>query len=226
MSWGLGDALAGSVLVFVVPSVVVSVVLVVTGRDDLEGVSLAATALLQVPLWVGLGGIPLLVSRRKGLRTLAADFGLAMRWSDVPIGLATGLGAQLALGVVVQVVYRAVGVDVEEVGASAEELAAEAHGALGVVLLVLIVALAAPVLEELFYRGLWLRALERRWGTAVAVGGSALVFAALHLLAYDLLPLFGFGLLAGTLTVRTGRLGAAICAHVAFNLTAVVALLA
>jgi membrane protease YdiL (CAAX protease family) len=84
----------------------------------------------------------------------------------------------------------------------------------------------APVVEELFYRGLLLRSMERRWGTAVAVVGSSVVFALVHFQPYDLLPLALAGLLFGTLRARSGRLGPGIWAHVAFNLTAIISLLA
>lgn len=224
--WGMGDALAGTLLTIVVPAVVVLPVLVATGREQLGGIPLWAVALLQVPLWAGLLGAPLWSSFAKGRRSLAADFGLRMRWSDVPVGLGAGLGAQVVLLVVITALYRAVGVDLDKVGTSAQELTASATDVLGVVLLVAIVAVAAPVFEELFYRGLWLRAVERRWGTAWAVMLSSLVFGAIHFQIYDFPALVGFGVVAALLTVRTGRLGPAIWAHVAFNLTAVVSLLA
>jgi membrane protease YdiL (CAAX protease family) len=224
--WGMGDALLGTLLTIVVPAVVVLPVLAATGRDELTGVPLWAVALLQVPLWAGLLGAPLWSSFAKGRRSLTADFGLRMRWSDVPLGLAAGLGAQLVLLVVITALYRAFGIDLDKVGTSAQELTAGATDVVGVVLLVAIVAVAAPLFEELFYRGLWLRAVERRWGSAWAVVVSSLVFGAIHFQIYDTPALVGFGVVAALLTVRTGRLGPAIWAHVAFNLTAVVSLLA
>ena len=77
-----------------------------------------------------------------------------------------------------------------------------------------------------FYRGFWLRAVERRAGQVAAVIGSSLLFGAIHFQLYDLPALAGFGAILALLTVRTGRLGPAIWAHVAFNITAVVGLLA
>lgn len=224
--WGMGDAVAGTLLAILVPGLVVVAVLAASGRSDLDGLSLGATALLQVPLWAGLLGAPLWCTYGKGRRSLAADFGLRMRWSDVPLGVATGLGAQIALAVVVALLYQVLGVDLDKVGTSAEALTSSATDVVGVVLLVAIVAVAAPLVEELFYRGLWLRAVERRWGTTLAVVMSSLLFGSIHFQPYDMPALVGFGLVAGVLTVRTGRLGPAIWAHVAFNLSAVVSLLA
>jgi len=223
--WGMGDGLLGILLTIVVPTLVASTVLVATGRDSLAGLSLSGVALLQIPLWAGLLGAPLWATFLKGRRSLALDFGLRARWLDVPLGLAVGFATQLALVVLIALVYPVLDIDPERVGTSAEELTSSATDPLGVVLLVALVALAAPLFEELFYRGLWLRAVERRWGTAWAVVTSSLIFGLIHFQLYDLPALVAFGLVAAVLTVRTGRLGPAIFAHVAFNLTAVISLL-
>jgi membrane protease YdiL (CAAX protease family) len=148
-----------------------------------------------------------------------------MRWTDIPLGIAVGLTAQFALGLVVTVFYELVGIDAEEVGKTAEALTDTATDAIGVVLLILVVAVAAPVFEELFWRGLWLRSLERRYGAFIAVVASGVLFGAIHFQPYDFPALAGFGIVAAVLTMVTGRLGAAIWAHVAFNTTAVISLL-
>lgn len=224
--WGVGDAVIGLSLTLLVPLVVGSVILVATGRESFDGLSLTGVALLQIPLWAGLLGAPLWSSYAKGNRSLKVDFGLAMRWRDIPLGLAAGFATQLVLVVLISALYPLLGIDPDQVGTRAEELTSSATDTLGVVLLVAIVAVAAPLFEELFYRGLWLRAVERRWGTGWAVVTSSLVFGLIHLQVYDLPALISFGLVAAVLTVRSGRLGPAIWAHVAFNLTAVVSLLA
>lgn len=224
--WGMGDAALGQLLALVVPTVVVVAVLAVTGREDLEDIPLWGTALLQVPLWAGLLGAPLWATYLKGRRSPAADFGLRTTPMDVPVGVLVGFVGQVVLLLLLSLVYRLLGIDLDKVGETAEELTEGATNAVGVVLLVLIVGLAAPVFEELFYRGLWLRSIERRAGTGAAVIGSSVLFGVVHFEPYDLPALIGFGLIAAVLTVRTGRLGPAIWAHVAFNLTAVVGLLA
>lgn len=224
--WGLGDAIAGLAVTLLAPVVVIIAVLAVAGRQDLEDIPLWATALLQVPLWAGLLGAPVLASWTKGRASLAADFGLKMRWTDIPLGLVVGFVGQFALLIVLGLVYQLLGIDTDRVGETAEALTGRAKDAVGVALLILVVAIGAPLLEELFYRGLWLRALARRWGTAWAVILSSLLFGLVHLQLYDFPALAGFGAITAVLTVRSGRLGPAIWAHVAFNVTAVVSLLA
>ena len=53
---------------------------------------------------------------------------------------------------------------------------------------------------------------------------SSAVFAAVHFQALQFAGLFVFGLVAALLTVRSGRLGPAIWAHIGFNLTTVTVL--
>lgn len=223
--WGLGDALLGLALTIVVPAIVGAIALGAVGVEEGRQLALWAVALLQIPLWVGLLGAPLWATYKKGRSSLISDFGLSMQWIDIPIGLATGLGAQFFIGLVLQWFYKALGVDADKVGQTAKDLTEQATDPVGVVLLLIVVVLAAPVLEELFYRGLWLKSLERKWGTGWAVGLSAVLFGAIHFQPYDFPALATVGLLASLLTVRFGRLGPAIWMHVAFNLTAVSILL-
>ena len=86
------------------------------------------------------------------------------------------------------------------------------------VVLFLIIVVLAPVIEELFFRGLLLRALERRFGSGWAIAGSSGLFGLSHVQGIQLPALVMFGAIAAWLTVRSGgRLGPAIFAHIGFN---------
>lgn len=224
--WGMGDAAVGIVASLVLSVVGVGIALGMSERETTDDLPLWSTALLNIPLWAGLLGAVLYASHRKGTGSLRDDFGLSMRVLDVPLGLGAGILGQLVIVLVTVPVYKLLGVDTDEIGQTAEDLADRAVTAPDVVVLVLMVVLIAPLIEELFHRGLVLRSMERRWGTGLAVAASSLLFATLHFQWYDLLPLGIAGLLFALLRVRSGRLGPAIWAHVAFNLTAVVSLLA
>ena len=224
--WGIGDAVTGLLLSLLLSVLVSSVALGVVGEDDFGDLPLWGTALLQVPLWIALLGVPLATTALKGRRSLRRDFGFAMRWTDVPVGLALGLGLQLVLGIILQVLYPLFGLDLDRVGDSAKELTADATNGIGVAIVILIAAVGAPLFEELFYRGLFLRAVQRRFGDVVAVVLPALVFGLVHFQLFDLPALVLFGVAMGVVTLRVGRLGLAIWAHVAFNLTALVSLFA
>jgi uncharacterized protein len=224
-SWGMGDAVAGIVASVVLSVVGVSIIGAIGGYHTVDDFPLWVQTIAQVPLWGGLAGAVLVATKRKGSGSLRRDFGLEMRWTDIPLGLAAGIVGQIAIVLLVTPLYRALDIDTDKVGQTAEKLADRAVTAPDVAFLVVLVVIGAPVIEELFYRGLVLRAIERRWGTVVAAIGTAAVFAALHFQPYDFPALFLFGLLVSWLAVNAGRLGPGIWAHVAFNLTAVVALL-
>lgn len=89
----------------------------------------------------------------------------------------------------------------------------------------LVAIAAAPALcEELLVRGIVLPAFRPALGSARAVVGSALVFAAIHLDAYRFLFTFVAGLLLGAIRLRTGILVPSMIAHGLLNtLTFVVA---
>lgn len=221
----MGDAVLGIVASFVLSQVGVVIALAAGGYDTTDDFPLWIIGLIELPLWIGLLGAVYLASTRKGSGRLRDDFGLAWRPLDIPIGMVAGVVLQIAVNIVVTPIYRLLGVDADRVGETAEKLADRAVHGIDVVVLFLFVAIGAPIVEELFYRGLLLRSVERRWGTAVAVIGTSVVFALVHFQPYDLLPLALAGLVFALLAVRTGRLGLAIGTHMGFNLIAVIALL-
>jgi membrane protease YdiL (CAAX protease family) len=221
----MGDAALGIVVSFVLSQIGVVIAFGAGGYDTVDDIPLWLVGVLELPLWIGLLGAVHLASTRKGTGNLRRDFGLAMRLTDVPLGLVAGFLGQVGVVIIVTPIYRLLGVDSDRVGETAEKLADRAVHSVDVVVLVLIVVIGAPIVEELFYRGLLLRAMQRRWGAGIGIVGTALVFGAIHLQPYDLLPLALAGLLFSVLAHRSGRLGPAVFAHMAFNLTAVIALL-
>jgi membrane protease YdiL (CAAX protease family) len=80
------------------------------------------------------------------------------------------------------------------------------------------VGLAAPVCEELFFRGAVLRGLMARLPPPTAIVVTALVFAAFHLDPVGFLARFEMGVVFGLLAWRSGSLWPAIAAHAANNL--------
>jgi len=92
--------------------------------------------------------------------------------------------------------------------------------------------LGAPFVEELFFRGLVLRSLARRFGPVIGVVGSSVLFGLVHFqtgmgAASDaalMCAIGAFGLLLAYLAVRTGRLGPGLVAHATFNAITVIAL--
>lgn len=228
MRWGLGDAVAGW-LVAVVCSQVTAVVAYAASDTPLDApdeLPLGWVAFAQLGLWVGLLGAPWLASRYKG-NGMRLDFGLRAERQDAWIGVLAGVAGQFAILWLVYVPMSWFSdITTEEISEPARDLTDRASGIVGVVLLVLIVGVGAPIVEEVFYRGLLQRSLVRRVGVGWGIGISSVVFGAVHFQLLQFPALALAGVLFGVLAHRAGRLGPAIIAHMVFNLTAVGALLA
>jgi len=191
------------------------------GGTDSDTWPIWLIGVLQIPLWIGLIGALLFVSRQFGTGNFRRDYGLQFLPIDV-IGIPIGVLTQL---VFVQVLYWALPfIDRDEVSESAKSLTSRAEG-WGVVLLTMLVVVAAPVVEELFFRGLVLRSIQARYSDWLAVVGSAVLFALVHFQPVQLPALILFGIVVGYLALRTKRLGMSIFAHAGFNATTIVYLL-
>lgn len=226
--WGLGDVILGFTIGLVGSQVVLAVILAATDRtiDQVDELPLSLVAVAQMGLWFGLLGVPLIATRRKG-NGLVADVHLRARLGDAWRGGALGVVLQVvALPLLYWPLLRLLDKGPSDLEGPAREMTDRADGALGVVLLILIVGICAPVVEEIFYRGFFQEALRKRGlPAAAAIGVNALVFGISHGQLLQLPALVLFGLVAGILAHRSGRLGPAIAAHVAFNMVTVVALL-
>jgi membrane protease YdiL (CAAX protease family) len=180
--------------------------------------------LAQLPLWAGYLTVAIVVSRVRGTGRWRRDYGLQFRAVDlwgVPIGVLTQLVFVWPLYQVLKLFVNVHDVDIEK---PARQLTDRATG-WGVVILILIVGVGAPFFEELFFRGLVMRAIQSYFDDTLALVGSAIIFAAVHFELLQFPALVLFGLVAGYCAQRTGRLGMSICAHVGFNMTTVVILL-
>jgi membrane protease YdiL (CAAX protease family) len=154
------------------------------------------------------------------------DFGVRLRALDVPVATAVGVAAQVIMVPLISwPVLELAGKTADDLSEPARELADKATGTAGPLIFLVMVGVLAPLAEEVFFRGLVLRAFERRIGTVAAVVASSAFFAATHGQPLQFPALFVAGLVFAALVVRTGRLGPAIVAHMAFNITTVVALL-
>jgi uncharacterized protein len=209
--WGLGDVAVG-----LIPAALGAIALLGDDGDADGPVTLGALVVTQLFLWAFLVGVPVLATSRKGNGPVR-DLGLRAERADVPTGLGAGLVTQVLL---VPLLYWPIlyllDDDSSDVEREAERLFEGING-VGFVVLFLVVVVAAPIAEELFYRGLLLRSLEHRFGTGWAVIGSSVLFGLTHLQGIQLPALVLFGLVAAVLAVRSGRLGPAIFAHVGFN---------
>ena len=219
VGWTLGflGSLAGVVVVVVLFG------LDLGGEDATSELTLGPLLLLQIPLWIGLLGTPLL-ARTRGLRW-KEQMGWRMRPADLPTGIAVGLLLQFVLLPLLYLPILEVFEDLDVEG-PARELTEMAEAPPEVAVLVFMTVIAAPFTEEVFFRGLLQGALRDRFGPVRAVVISSLAFAVVHFQVVQFPALLVIGVAHALLVLATGRLGAALWSHVAFNAATVVALLA
>jgi membrane protease YdiL (CAAX protease family) len=229
--WGLG-AVGTAFLVGLVGGSIGAALAVGLGARDK---SIAVTAGGLVGEWVGFVGVPVVLTVTRGSGSLARDFGARLAgWRDVVLGVAAGGGTYL---VVLEVLYppflwvlsQLAGHSVK-IGNSAKQLGAQGRG-IGFVVFAACVVVGAPIAEELFFRGLLQRALQRVLpGTGMlGIGAAATLFGLAHLGSTEgaaLPALIAFGVVLGVLYDRTGRLGPGIAAHMTFNAITVIQLAA
>jgi uncharacterized protein len=226
--WGLGDVVLGFGIGLVGSQIALAIILGATHRtvDQVDELPLSLVAIAQLGLWVGLLGAALLATRLKG-NGLVADLGLRARPADAWRGGGIGIVLQLvALPLLYWPLLSLFDKTASDLEGPAREMTDRADGALGVILLVLIVGIGAPIVEEIFYRGLFQGALLKRGlPPAGAIAISSVGFGLSHGELLQLPALILFGVAAGILAHRSGRLGPSIAAHVAFNMVTVISLL-
>ena len=218
--WGIRHVIFGWLLGQVSVILVFIAIEALDSSVDLDDPSMDITAILQAALWVGTLGIPVWLYFIKGVSW--KDFGWEFQKNDIFSGLLIGFGTQIAGGLLYLPLILIF--DDIDVSSPARELVDKATG-FGVFLLFLVVVVGAPLVEELFFRGLTLKAFEKKMSSRLAVLLSSLFFAIAHLQLIQFPALFLFGLVAGYLVKKYDRLGRAVWAHVGFNATTVVALL-
>jgi uncharacterized protein len=85
------------------------------------------------------------------------------------------------------------------------------------VLLLLLIAVVAPVAEELFFRGMLYPVLRRRWGPGWAIFLNAALFALVHFIPLLLPGLFYIGLVLAWVRERSGSVIPCIILHAIQN---------
>ncbi len=183
-------------------------------------------------LWIGFIGAPWLASRTQGTRHFVRDLGLRFRVIDL-VGIAIGIGGQI----LVAIMYAPFQHDIHDFNGPSQKLTGGSHGA-GFIVIAIATVVFAPAMEELFFRGLLLKALVRLFtplrgagrarvvGVVLAVIADGLLFGLAHGEWVQLAGLATFGMILAAVSYRTGRLGMNMVAHATFNLVAIIAIAA
>src|SRR5699024_4955382 len=98
--WGGVDLFVGFLVAQILSVVGFAVYAATEGMSttdiDVDEIPLSHMALLQIPLWIGLGVVPLVATRIRGNGAIR-DLGARMVASDAPVGLLVGVLCQLVL---------------------------------------------------------------------------------------------------------------------------------
>lgn len=188
--------------------------------------ALVRLTLSEAGLWIGLFGTCYFTSRRFGTGKMRADFRWRFRREDLAIGFGAAIVARcISVIVLVPFVH-----EVRKAGNPDSSLyAITSLGAWGWLALVALTCVGAPLIEELYFRGLLQGQLVERVGVGVGIFATAVVFGAVHIandpgVAGALLALTvgASGIVLGVVRHLTGRLGTSTVTHALFNAVAVI----
>ncbi len=215
VGWGLGDAWAALGIFFIVSILVGLAIFGATRDTGLDGVWL--------PLAVGIppvvqGVYVWYIADQKG-RGVRLDFGFAFEPRDILLGAALTVAGFMSAGLVGALMLELFDSAPNAIVAELTEDSADGGGlTVWIILLAVLTAMVAPVVEELVFRGLWWSALEKRgMKPAWILVLTSLVFASVHLELERTPILFVLGLALGAGRLATGRIGPAVVAHAMIN---------
>jgi len=163
--------------------------------------------------WIALFGLHGLI----GLHVLRTERARLKAWFT-PSWRAVALGVFGGLGLLA--FNAGYGWVLERLGFSPPDIPEMLRGILPLPLVYLWAAVLAPVVEELYFRGRLLEALENRTGVGIAAAVTSTLFAAIHMIPEFFPALFVFALALWGLKRKTGGLVAPIIAHTINNLVA------
>jgi hypothetical protein len=216
----VGVAVMAWLLAYIAALPLQGVLIVATGHsgEKSDEWPISMTVLSIFCLWIPFVVALMVASRRWGQGRFVNDYKVRARWVDLA-GLPLGVACQLLLVPAIYWPLQQMWPDAfssDEIEQRARDLWDKANGG-WIIVLIIVVALGAPLIEELVYRGLILQALQSRLNDWLALLISAAWFALIHLQPVELPGLFAFALVLGICFQRTGRLGMAIFAHIGFN---------
>jgi membrane protease YdiL (CAAX protease family) len=224
-SWGLGDI--GWFVLVVIGTIIASAVLVIpvvfvaedafTSDGGINGGSSAGSWVLtgaQAVFFAGLAAWPLIAAWRKSQGWRKA-YGFVVSWRAVGIGIAGGFATLVAMVVLTDLTARILDEEVTSAGADAAE--SMTGSTVAFVLFLLLIAIGAPFVEELAFRGLvWGAVVKRGWSPWLATVIAGVPFALFHIEPLRVVPLLAAGLVLGVVR-QYGGLSGAMLAHCVVN---------
>jgi membrane protease YdiL (CAAX protease family) len=214
-NWGAGAAVLG-VLLAIGTGVVLGIPAVIVEQPENGELGSGANAFVQLATAVGFLMVPMLIAARRG----AASIGEALRRLGVrgfrPSAvkwMAAAVGVYLLFAFFYSLL----------IGQPEQEDIAESFGT--VPIQVLLIVIAAPVSEEICFRGMLYGGLRERFPRLAAALISAIIFGGLHAATglSAVPPLIAFGFVLALLYEKTGSIVPGIILHAMNNSVALLA---
>ena len=203
--WGLWDVTWGLIAAFVVSLVVAVGLYAIDAPIGIQVVVGVTTP------WLVLAGWPVLTTILRG-NGPRIDLGLTLTWPDVGWGALGGFVALLSAGIAAAITQ----IFVPDLTSTAAEAADDIQdsGRLVIVIFALMVMVGAPIVEELFFRGLFYGAVRKAGANALwTIVITAVVFAGFHVEPLRFFVLLPTGLVLGWVRWKTGSTAATMVTH-------------
>jgi membrane protease YdiL (CAAX protease family) len=208
-NWGPLAAVLG-VLLAIGTGIVLSVPVAIVDKPPTgEEFSDAANALVQLATALGFLLVPIAIAAGRGAtwRQALAQLGVRRFRPSAVKWMFAAIGAYLAFAIVYTAIF----------GAPEQKDIAENFGTVPVQILLIVIA--APIGEEVCFRGMLFGGLRERWPRIAAALLSGLIFGGLHALTglSAVPPLIAFGFVLALLYEKTGSIVPGILLHMLNN---------
>ena len=201
----------------------IAIVIVGQGDVDVSAQPIWVLAMVSVITWsISLWGVARLCRIHAGT-SLTDTLKIRLAPRDF-LGVPLGVVSQLVLVPVVMLPLRLLFPDSfspEKIEKRATDLVNNANG-VWMIVLVMVVVVGAPLVEEIVYRGMLQKSIARALGKYRSLVLVAAWFAAIHFAPVEFVGLFAFALVLGWVLDRNETLGMNIITHMAFNATGLV----
>ncbi|MDO8964317.1 MAG: CPBP family intramembrane metalloprotease [Coriobacteriia bacterium] len=185
-----------------------------TGLDRAT-LGVAATVGVMTVLYALLLVAPVLVARSRGVG-FAEAVGLRKAAPSSAAGAVLG-AVGLALGASAVYGWVVTGLGFEVPGGGQEIARLYGTSPAGIVLIFVMVAVVAPLAEEIVFRGVVFASLRDAWGEPWALAMSSFAFGIIHLQPLQMVPTAVIGLVLARAFSRTRSLWPAVVAHGIYN---------
>ncbi len=207
-NWGPLAALLGVPLALAT-GIVFAIPAALAGREPNGDLTDTATALGQLAAELGFLMVPMLIAARRGASFKGALQRLGVRRfkPKAALWMLAAVGAYLAIAIVYTLIF----------GEPDQKDVAEKLGPVPIQILVIVIA--APISEEVCFRGMLFGGLRERLPRIAAALVSGLVFGALHITngVEVIPPLIAFGFVLALLYEKTGSIVPGILLHMLNN---------